>query len=285
MPTIREVLAGGARRLRAAGIEMAPQEAAWLLAHALGATLSELHLQGERPVPPEAAAAFASMVEQRARRVPVQYILGSQEFLGLSFKVTPAVLIPRPETEVLVQTLAERLREAFPGATALRLADVGTGSGCIAVGLCHLLPHARAVAVDISAGALAVAAENAARLGVGARVEFRQGDLYAPLAGERFHAIASNPPYIAEAELGGLQPEVRLYEPHVALTPGPDGLALIRRLVAGAGEHLVPGGLLALEVGYDQGEAVLALMQEHGLHPRAYRDDLGHLRCAIGAYW
>lgn len=285
MPTIREALAGAARQLRGAGLEMAPQEAAWLLAHALGLAVGQLHLRAGEPLAPAAAVAFAGMVEQRLQRVPVQYILGTQEFLGLPFKVTPAVLIPRPDTEVLVQTLAQRVQQAFPGAGDLRLADIGTGSGCIAVGLCHLLPGARAVAVDIEAVALAVAAENARNLGVGARVEFRPGDLYAPLAGERFHAIASNPPYIPAAEMAGLQPEVRLYEPAQALTPGADGLTIVRRLIAGAREHLLPGGLLALEVGYDQAEATLGLMQEHGLRPEAYRDDLGHLRCVLGAYW
>lgn len=284
MPTIREALTAAARRLRQAGIELAPQEAAWLLAHALGTSVGQLHLRAAAPLPAAAAAAFAELVARREQRMPVQYILGTQEFMGLTFRVTPAVLIPRADTEVLVQAVAAAVRAAFPAAPALELADIGTGSGCIAVGLCHLLPAARVAAVDIAAAALAVAAENARRLGAGDRVTFHQGDLYAPLAGRRFHAIASNPPYIAAGELADLQPEVRLHEPHAALTPGPDGLAIIRRLVAGAREHLLPGGLLGLEVGHDQAEATLALMQEHGLHPQAHRDDLGHLRCILGAY-
>lgn len=281
MATVQEALSRAAADLARAGVEGAAREAAWLLAHALGTSVSDLRLHPGRPLPPQAEAAFWDLVARRARREPLQYLLGWEELLGLRFAVTPAVLIPRPETEVLVRTLAERVQAAFPG-QPLRLADIGTGSGCIAVGLCHLLPRARVVATDVSAAALAVAAENARRLGVADRVEFRQGDGLAPLVGEFFHAIASNPPYVAEDELASLDPEVRLYEPRLALTPGPDGLALIRRLVAGAPAHLVPGGFLALEVGYRQAEAVMDLMAAAGLAPAAFPDALGHLRCVIG---
>ncbi len=285
MLTIRKALVEATRRLREAGIGSARQEASWLLAHALGITPGELHLQAERTVPAGADTAFTALVDQRACRVPLQYLLGTQEFLGLSFTVTPAVLIPRPDTEVLVQSLAQRLPAAFPHHRDLRVADIGTGSGCVAVGLCHLLPAVQVVAVDLSAEALAVAAANASRLGTSARVAFRHGDLYGPLAGEQFHAIASNPPYIPAAEMDTLEPEVRLHEPQAALTPGGDGLAVICRLIAGAREHLFPGGLLALEVGRGQAAVVMELLQEQGFRVEAFQDSLGHLRCVHGAYW
>ncbi|MCG0239558.1 MAG: peptide chain release factor N(5)-glutamine methyltransferase [Firmicutes bacterium] len=282
--TVADLLRAAAERLGAAGVENPRREAAWLLAGALGVSVSDLRLHPERAVPPAAAATFARWVERRAAREPLQYILGTQEFLGLTFRVTPAVLIPRPETEVLVLRFAEALRDAFPGPGPLRVADIGTGSGCIAVALCRLLPAVEVWAVDLSPEALAVAGENARQHGVADRIHLLAGDLYGPLAGMRLHGIVSNPPYIPAAELPELQPEVRDYEPRLALTPGEDGLGVIRQLIAGAPAHLLPGGVLALEVGAGQGEAVLAMMGGAGFDARGYRDDLGHLRAVVGIW-
>lgn len=282
MSTVGELLRTAGRDLVVAGIAEGRREATWLLARALELPVSELRLHPERPVPSGAAARFASWVRRRAAREPLQYILGTEEFLGLTFKVSPAVLIPRPATELLVLKTAERLQEAFPGQPALRVADIGTGSGCIAIGLCRLLPAAEVWAVDLSPEALAVARENAERHGVAGRVHLLQGDLYAPLAGRRLHGIVSNPPYIPAGELETLEPEVQSYEPRLALSPGQDGLAVVRRLIAGAAQHLEPGGLLALEVGAGQGTEVLGLLESAGFAARGYQDDLGHLRALIG---
>lgn len=281
-PQVAGALRQAARRLREAGVENAAAEAAWLLAHVLGSSVGQLHLAGERELSAAPAAAFAALVQRRCRREPLQYILGTQEFMGLSLQVTPAVLIPRPETETLVQRLAERLP---PGAV---VADIGTGSGCIALGLCRVHPTVRVIATDISTAALAVAAENARRAGYAGRVAFRQGDLYEPLAGQAgeplLDGIAANPPYVAASEHGDLMPEVRDWEPRDALCPGPDPLAIIRRLVAGAPARLRPGGWLALEVGAGQAPAVAALYRWAGLTATAYPDRFGVVRCVIGQH-
>lgn len=257
--TIGAALAEAARRLEAAGVSNARREAGWMLAHLMGCSAGALRLRAQEDLPPDVAEGFRALVERRTRREPLQYILGTEEFLGLTFRVTPAVLIPRPETEVLVEEAVRRLRGRGP----VRVADIGTGSGAIAVALAHRLPGATVVATDISPEALAVAGENAAANGVS--VEFRQGDLLAPLAGEQFDAILSNPPYIGEAELEGLMPEVRDWEPRVALTPGEDGLEVHRRLAFGAPALLRPGGFLAVEVGIGQAGQVADLFARAGL--------------------
>lgn len=230
-----------------------------MLAHFLGCTAGALRLRSGEPFSPELAESFGALVERRARREPLQYILGTEEFMGLCFRVTPAVLIPRLDTEVLVEQAVRRLQ----GRGRVRVADIGTGSGAIAVALAHRLPEATVVATDISREALALARENAAANGVS--VEFRQGDLLEPLAGEQFDAILSNPPYIGSAEMAGLMPEVRDWEPHLALTPGEDGLAIHRRLAAGAPALLRPGGFLAVEVGIGQAGLVADLFAQAGL--------------------
>ncbi|BDG61781.1 peptide chain release factor N(5)-glutamine methyltransferase [Caldinitratiruptor microaerophilus] len=280
---VRDALRAASARLAAAGVGDPAREARWLLAHALGVPLSDPALLPDRPLPEEVAGAFWRAVERRAAREPLAYILGTQEFMGLTLRVTRDVLVPRADTAVLVEAAVEALREAFPGATELRVADVGTGSGCIAVAICRLLPQARVWATDVAPAALAVARENAASVGCAGRVTFLEGDLLDPLPPAlRLHAIVSNPPYVAEDEWPGLMPEVREYEPRQALLAGPDGLAVIRRLVAGAPERLEPGGVLALEVGYRQAEAVLALLRARGLEAAARRDPAGHLRAVIG---
>lgn len=280
---IADHLSAAARRLQAAGVENAAREAAWLLAHVLGTSVSDLRLQADRVPEAGAVARFGALVDRRADREPLQYILGTQDFLGLTLAVTPAVLIPRPDTEVLVRTVAAELERRFPGAPEYRVADIGTGSGCIAAGLCHLLPGVRVTATDVSEAALTLAKANIGQLGFGDRVSLVQGDLYGPLAGiTDLHAVVANPPYIDLDEWLTLMPEVRDYEPPPALTPGQDGLAVISRLIHGARSHLIAGGLLALEVGHAQAAAAAALMAARGLRPDVFWDDGGHARCVIG---
>jgi release factor glutamine methyltransferase len=192
----------------------------------------------------------------------LQYVTGRQEFYGLEFEVTPAVLIPRPETELLVETALELLRDDIKrGVNAPFLCDVGTGSGCIPVAILHECTDARAVALDISVDALNVAARNVARHSVLDRLALVASDCFDALdASTKFDLITSNPPYVAEADLADLQREVRDHEPRLALTPGGDGLAVIRRVIRDAPRFLRPRGHLVVEIGYDQHEAVRALI-------------------------
>lgn len=279
MTTVRAALRRAAERLAVAGVADAEREAGWLLAHLLGCSAGALRLRAASELDAEQAQGFEALVARRERREPIQYILGTEEFMGLTFHLTPAVLIPRLDTETLVEQAVARLAGRGP----VRVADIGTGSGAIAVAVAHLLPEAGVVAVDLSGEALAVARENGARNGVAGRVEFRQGDLLAPLAGERFDAILSNPPYIGEDEVSGLMPEVRDWEPHLALTPGADGLIIYRRLAAEAPALLKPGGLLGVEVGFRQAQAVADLFRQAGLGEIAiYRDTAEIERAVFG---
>lgn len=277
MMTVKAALASGATRLAGAGVVDAEREAAWLLAHVLGTSAGGLRLRPAEPLSPNRHAAYTQFVERRAAREPIQYILGTEEFMGLPFRVTPAVLIPRLDTEVLVQAALDRL-----GAGPVRVVDIGTGSGAIAVAFAANRPAASVVAVDVSREALAVARENAAHNGVADRVEFRQGDLLAPLGSERFDAILSNPPYIDEAEWAELMPEVCSWEPKGALTPGSDGMLFYRRLAAEAPARLLPGGFLAVEVGYSQAAAVADLFARAGLATTVHADTAGIDRVVIG---
>lgn len=276
MATVREALAGAARRLAGAGVADADREALWLLAHVLETTAGGLRLRTFEQLSSGVAAVYETLVARRAAREPLQYILGTEEFMGMTFRVSPAVLIPRLDTEVLVRESAARLHGS------VRVADIGTGSGAIAVGLARLLPQARVVAVDISPEALEVARANAAANGVGERVEFRLGDLLEPLGDERFDAVISNPPYIGEAEWAELMPEVQRYEPRGALTPGSDALLYYRRLAAGAPALLRSGGFLAAEVGYDQAAAVSDLFARAGLLVSTFADTAGIDRVIMG---
>jgi release factor glutamine methyltransferase len=277
MMTVREALADAVRRLTRAGVEDAEREAVWLLAHTLGTSAGGVRMRSGQPLGDHDAAAFHGLVARRAAREPLQYILGTEEFMGMTFQVTPAVLIPRFDTETLVREVAARL------SGAVRVADIGTGSGAIAVGLASLLPEARVVAVDISPEALSVARENARANGVADRVTFGLGDLVAPLAQDQpFDAIVSNPPYIDEAEWTELMPEVRQFEPKGALTPGPDGLLLYRRLAAEAPPMLRPGGFLAVEVGFRQAGAVAAIFRSAGLAVGVFPDTAGIDRVVMG---
>jgi release factor glutamine methyltransferase len=206
----------------------------------------------------EEAARYAALIDRRLSGEPIQYILGETEFYGLPFRVTRDVLIPRPETEHLVEKVIEIAGRMGDTLHAPRIVDVGTGSGAIAVALAHELPRAHVTAVDLSAPALAIAQENAKRNGTAVR--FLRGDLLAPLAGEQFEIVVSNPPYVPAADRASLAVEVRDYEPALALFAGDDGLDVYRRLIPAAFDVLAPGGSLVLEIGYGQEQAITALL-------------------------
>lgn len=238
------------------GVENPRLEAEWLLCEALSLDRIGLYLNFDKPLSAAELAAYKAMVVRRAKREPLQYILGTQEFMGLEFQVTPAVLIPRHDTEVLVS-------EAIKRAAGIKtLLDIGTGSGCVAIVLAKELPEIEVATVDISPEAIEVARGNAERNA--APVHFFQGSLFEPFAGRRFDMVVSNPPYIRKDELDTLQPEVRGFEPMSALDGGADGLDFYRAIVAGAPEHLNPGGWLLFEVGAGQAPDVLALLQQGG---------------------
>ncbi len=253
--TVADLLQEGSARLATAGIPNFQQEAIWLMEFALQTTHLAIYVEGQREVTAAERRRAAALFARRASREPLQYILGTQEFCGLDFRVEPGVLIPRPETELLVEELLSHDGPAYPSAM---IADLGTGSGCVAVALSRALPSAMVYATDVSPAALKVARENAARHGVEDRIVFRAGDLFQPLRSlgceGQLAAIVANPPYIPSEELAHLQPEVSRFEPWLALDGGPDGLAAYRRLLEGATDFLAPGGLLALEMGRGQAE-------------------------------
>jgi release factor glutamine methyltransferase len=257
---IAQALTEAAAVLRAAGIPEARPDARTLLAHTIARDHAFLIAHCDDELEPRALALFRERTHRRAAGEPLQYITGRQEFYGLDFEVNPAVLIPRPETELLVEIALELLRDT----DAPLVCDVGTGSGCIPVALLHERGDARAFALDISPDALAVAARNAARHRVAERLTLIVSDCFDALDAEghapTFDLITSNPPYIAESDLTHLQREVREHEPRIALTPGGDGLRVIRRLVAEAPRFLDAGGHLVFEIGYDQHEAVARLV-------------------------
>jgi release factor glutamine methyltransferase len=268
LQTVRAALRWASEQLSQAGVDSPSADAERLVQHALGATRLDLYLHPDRPIAPPERARLRDALRQRCSRIPLQRVTGETEFWSLPFFVNDAVLIPRPETETLVEAALARLA----GLPRPRVIDVGTGSGCIAVSLARGLPEGLVVATDISPAALRVARRNALRNGVGDRVRPIAGDLLAPLApSARFDAVVSNPPYIRCAELQGLQPEVRDHEPRLALDGGEDGLSVHRRLVACAGRHLRPGGWLALEVGAGQSGPVAELLKASGDFEEAAR--------------
>jgi len=219
-------------------------EAEVLLAHVLGWQRIQLYTRFDQTIPDDKRAEFRQLVIRRSEHKPTQYILGKCEFFSLEFRVTQAVLIPRPETEHLVEALIERANEIADA----KILEIGTGSGCITIAAATALPNAQFCAVEISNDALEVARENARRHEVDSRIHFVQGDLFGPAAGRTFDFVVSNPPYVSEAEWQSLAPEVRDFEPRGALVGGPDGLDVYRRIIPQAGEFLAPGGSLLLEL-------------------------------------
>jgi release factor glutamine methyltransferase len=278
--TPREVVTQVAARLAAAGIEDARSEAWLLLAAATGRARAAL-MAGADTLSSAQEARLDALVRRRCAREPVAYILGEKEFWSLCFEVGPAVLIPRPETETVVDAALDQIGER---AAALRILDLGTGSGCLLLTLLFELPHAIGIGIDDSPPALAVAKRNAERLGLAARADFRQGRWGEGLQ-ERFDLIVSNPPYVADGEWDRLQPEIREFEPKAALAAGPDGLAAYRALAPDCARLLAADGLCALEIGHGQGDAVAGILQHHGLHiTRRCRDLAGIERCVIARH-
>jgi release factor glutamine methyltransferase len=273
--TAAAALAAAIPALRAAGVPGPERDARLLLAHALGVDRARLTLHLQDALDAEAETRFAAHVDARRARRPVAQILGGRQFWDRWFEVTPAVLDPRPETEVLVRLALE--------ARFARLLDLGTGSGAIAVTLLAERPGATGLATDISAAALEVAGRNARAQGVAARLELARADWWQGVAG-RFDLIVSNPPYIAAAEMDGLAPEVRRHEPRGALTDGADGLTAYRAIAAGAARHLAPGGRLLVEIGAAQGAAVTGIFTAAGLDAVTLHTDLeGHDRVVSAA--
>jgi release factor glutamine methyltransferase len=258
--TIADLIAEAGRALAGAGVPEARREAASLVGHVTGQGRTFLLTHPETIIARAGVQRLREMIGRRAAGEPLQYITGRQEFYGLDFEVNRDVLIPRPETELLVEKALELLR----GKSApTRVLDVGTGSGCIAIAILHELREARAVSLDLSVRALRVAARNAERHNVHERLAFAASDCFAALDPARavFDMIVSNPPYVAKESLAGLQREVRDYEPRMALTPGGDGLRIIRRLLKDSARFLTMGGHLLIEIGFDQHEAINQLLE------------------------
>ena len=259
--------------------ERARQDAEALMRFALGKDRAWLIAHGDEQISEGSVTLFRAFVARRSTGQPIQHITGTQEFFGLPFRVTPDVLIPRPETEHLVEKVLELAR----GFKEPRIVDVGAGSGAIAVALAYNLPQATIAAVDISAVALEVARENAQRNDVAGRIRFLESDLLAAVAHENFKIVVSNPPYVPEADRESLSVEVREHEPALALFGGDDGLDIYRRLIPASFTVLEPGGFLVLEIGYGQSEAVAGLLKQTGFVNVEFVPDLqGILRVACG---
>jgi release factor glutamine methyltransferase len=275
---IADLLAAATRRLAAAGIEAPGREARLLLAAASGLSASTILGWPERGIAAEAEAGFDALVARRAAREPLSRILGVREFWSLPFKVTPATLDPRADTETIVEAALAALPDR---ARAYRLLDLGTGTGCILLALLSELPASHGIGVDRSAAAIAVAAENAAALGLAARGAFVIGDWAAAIS-HGFDVIVTNPPYIRSGDIAGLAPEVRSHDPKAALDGGADGLDPYRILAPEIARLLAPGGIAALEIGDGQAADVMALLGGAGLTLAPPRADLaGRTRAVI----
>ncbi len=271
MPTIAEAIAEGARLLRASKIAEERRTATVLLGHALEVDRTYLITKSDREIDEACFQAYIEMITRRSTGEPLQYITGLQEFYGIDFLVTPDVLIPRPETELLVECVINLARDGS------LIVDVGTGSGCIAVALASHIQNARVIATDISRAALVVASKNSARQGVDAQIEFLEGDLLAPLAGRNLEGaidfLASNPPYVPARDSHLLQRELD-WEPREALFGGPEGIDFYRRLLADAWRYVKPGGYLVCEIGYTQLDAIREMIDTTVWSETTIKDDL-----------
>lgn len=281
--TLGQAIAESRRVLGQAGIESAEQEALWIVQHVLRLPAHHVVIDRDRLLASTELADVKGLIQRRVGREPLQYILGTQEFCGLEFHVNPAVLIPRPETELLVEYVAQRISSEQPAT----IVDVCTGSGCIAVAIARQRPRARLIATDLSSRSLDVARQNAARHSVGERMIWLEGNLLGALAGQKLEGlvdvIVSNPPYIAEADWATLQPEVRLFEPRGALVAGPQGTELHERLLQEACRYLSPGGALILEIGAGQARAIRQIVEQisgYRFHRLVY-DEAGLERVVI----
>ena len=274
--TYREAYEWGRKTVEEAQVTDADVDARLLLEYVCHTDRNALLVHGDRAVEELSFFCYEKYIEKRAERIPLQQLLHEQEFMGLSFYVDEHVLIPRQDTEILVE---EVMREPYDGA---RILDLCTGSGCILLSLLHYSNASSGVGVDLSGEALSVAKENAERLGLTGRVEWIEGDLFNGVEGS-FDILVSNPPYICSGVIPMLEPEVRVHEPLMALDGGEDGLLFYRRIVEQAGACLVPGGRLYFEIGYDQGEAVAELLKTHGYKEvHVIRDFAGQNRVVCG---
>lgn len=277
--TLGALLSDARRRLAAAGVDTAAIDARILLEAATGANRLDLFSNPDRTVAPDAIERLDEWLKRRAAGEPVGRILGVTSFYGLEFALGPDTLEPRPDTEVLVEVALGAVRSGrISGASAdgdgLRLVDLGTGTGAIAISLLSKLTRARGLATDLSPGALEIAKNNAIRNGVSERLDFAEGDFFAAVRGS-FNLVLSNPPYIASEVITDLDREVRLHDPMLALDGGSDGLNAYRTILRGVKAHLAPGGLLAVEIGWDQGEIVNELFRVEGLSDIQVHRDLG----------
>ncbi len=273
-----QVLEQAAARLRAAGIDGARRDARLLLAAALGIEAAQVMAYPERWISDAQGAEVERMIVRRARHEPVSRILGRREFWGLELHITPETLDPRPDSETLVAAVVARIAAR---AAPLKILDLGTGSGCLLLALLSELPAAEGLGIDLDPAALAVASENAACLGLAARARFATGD-WAEGLGGGWQVIVSNPPYIIGREIEGLSPEVAEFDPRLALDAGPDGLKSYRKIVPQAARILAPKGVLVLEIGAGQGDAVCRLMRQSGLAAIERLADLsGTKRCLV----
>ena len=279
--TYRECYEQGCRTLQAAGIEEAALDARLLLEAVCSTDRNDLLVHGEQPVAPEAEEKYLNWIRQRAEHIPLQQLTGEQDFMGLTFSVNEHVLIPRQDTEILVE---EVLKELHDG---MRILDMCTGSGCILLSLLHYSNDCEGLGVDLSAEALEVAGRNVLKVLTPEKAEhahFLQSDLFEKVEG-KFEIIVSNPPYIASAEVEKLMPEVRDHEPRMALDGTEDGLHFYRRIIEEAGKHLVSSVMLFFEIGYDQGQAVSELMRTEGYcEVQVVQDYAGLDRVVLGTY-
>lgn len=279
--TYRECYEKGSRILNEAGIEEFTLDARLLLEAVCGTNRNDLLVHGEQPVEPEAEEKYFGWIGKRAGRIPLQQLTGEQDFMGLTFTVNENVLIPRQDTEILVE---EVLKELHDG---MRILDMCTGSGCILLSLLHYSNDCEGLGVDLSAEALEVAGRNVLKVLTPEKAEqahFLQSDLFEKVEG-KFEIIVSNPPYIASAEVDRLMPEVRDHEPRMALDGTEDGLEFYRRIIAEAGQYLVSSGMLFFEIGYDQGQAVSELMRTEGYcDVQVVQDYAGLDRVVFGTY-
>jgi release factor glutamine methyltransferase len=251
-----------------AGLSNPRQEADFLVSHAAQLTRLQLYLDLGSAVSERVYKRTKNLLVQRAQGIPLQYLLGTQEFWGLEFVVTPNVLIPRPETETLVEEAIRLVNSFKRKSRKCTILDIGTGCGCIAAALSKTFPHARILATDISTKALTIARRNAERLGLGERITFLKGNLFEPLKKlcvDKVDMIVSNPPYVASNEIQTLAPEVKDHEPRIALDGGPDGLDLCKRILQKAPDYLVCGGILVMEIGYGQAGSLAEWILQQGL--------------------
>lgn len=284
--TVRSLLDTGSAILTRAEVPDAGHDAFLLLAYVSGISHTDVYADPDTPVEEKTAAAYLALCEQRAQRIPLQLLTGEQDFMGLTFHTRPGALIPRWDTEVLAETALAWVRDHRDPQEDLRILDLGCGTGCILISLIHELAGAYPVTglgVDRSREALALSEENARLHHLEERISWRYSDWFSAVQERDFTVIVSNPPYIARDEIAALEPEVAQHDPREALDGGADGLDAYRLIVPRAKDHLVDGGLLAVETGWDQGPAVRGLFEENGYHEvRIIQDLAGHDRVVIG---